>query len=161
MWSVPVTGGEPTLVLRDAAFGQYFPDGKTIAFVDSPGGDSIQIADPDGSRRTLVHASTTDGIWWPEISPDGSNIAYQDGGSIYVVRVSTGESSKVADGDNATWLNDDTLIVSPRCAGVTRRPSREGTVVPREVTHRGWRASSTARTGIEQRHRSRGRRRST
>jgi dipeptidyl aminopeptidase/acylaminoacyl peptidase len=113
MWSVPVTGGKPTLVLRDAAFGQYFPDGKTVAFVDSPGGDSIQIADPDGSRRTLVRANTTYGIWWPEISPDGSRIAYQDGGSIYVVRVSTGESSKVADGDNATWLDDDTLIVSP------------------------------------------------
>lgn len=113
MWSVPVTGGEPTLVLRDAAFGQYFPDGSTIAFVDSPGGDSIQIADPDGSRRTLVRANTTDGIWWPEISPDGGSIAYQDGGSIYVVRVSTGESSKVADGDNATWLDDHTLIVSP------------------------------------------------
>jgi dipeptidyl aminopeptidase/acylaminoacyl peptidase len=113
MWSVPVTGGEPTLVLRDAAFGQYFPDGKTIAFVDSPGGDSIQIADPDGSRRTLVRANTPDGIWWPEISPDGRSIAYQDGGSIYVVRVSTGESSKVADGDNATWLDDDTLVISP------------------------------------------------
>jgi Tol biopolymer transport system component len=113
MWSVPVTGGEPTLVLRDAAFGQYFPDARTIAFVDSPGGNSIQIADPDGSRRTLVHANTADGIWWPEISPDGHRIAYQDGGSIYVVRVSTGESSRVAAGDNATWLDDDTLIVSP------------------------------------------------
>jgi TolB protein len=113
MWSIPVTGGEPTVILRDAAFGQYFPDGKTIAFVDSPGGDSIQIAEPDGSRRTLVRANTTDGIWWPEISPDGSSIAYQDGGSIHVVRVSTGESSKVADGDNATWLDDHTLIISP------------------------------------------------
>jgi Tol biopolymer transport system component len=114
MWSVPVTGGDPTLVLRDAAFPEYFPDGKTIAFVDSPGGTRLQIADPDGTRRTLVKSESPEGIWWPEISPDGSRIAYQDGGSIYVVRVSTGESTKVvADGDNATWLNDDTLIVSP------------------------------------------------
>jgi Tol biopolymer transport system component len=113
MWSVPVTGGEPTLVLRNAAFGQYFPDGKTIAFVESPGGTSIQIADPQGARWTLVRAESPDGIWWPEISPGGSRIAYRDGGSIYVVRVSTGESSKVADGDNAVWLDDDTLIVSP------------------------------------------------
>jgi Tol biopolymer transport system component len=114
VWSVPVTGGEPTLVLRDAAFPEYFPDGKTVAFVDSPGGTRIQIADPDGSRRTLVKSEGRDGIWWPEISPDGSRIAYQDGGSIYVVRVSTGESTKVAaDGDNAVWLDADTLIVSP------------------------------------------------
>ncbi len=114
VWSVPVKGGEPKLVLRDAAFAQYFPDGRRIAFTNTPfGAPSIQIADPDGSRRTLVRADTADGIVWPEISPDGSRIAYQDGGSIYVVRVSTGESSKVANGDNATWLDDDTLIVSP------------------------------------------------
>jgi Tol biopolymer transport system component len=113
MWSVPVTGGDPTLILRDAAFGQYFPDGKTIAFADAPGGTSIQIADPDGSRRTLVNAMSASGIWWPEVSPNGSRIAYQDGGSIYVVRVSTGDSTRVAGGDNAVWFDDDTLIVSP------------------------------------------------
>ncbi len=117
VWSVPVTGGEPTLVLRDAAFPEYFPDGKTIAFVEprasSPGGVGLQIADAGGSRRTLVEANGPLGIWWPEISPDGTKIAYQDGGSIYVVDVSTGESSKVAEGDNAEWLDDDTLIVAP------------------------------------------------
>jgi Tol biopolymer transport system component len=114
VWSVPVTGGEPTLVLRDAGLPEYFPDGKTLAFVDNPfGGTGIQIADPDGSRRMLVKSESGHGIAWPEISPDGSRIAYQDGGSIYVVRVSTGESSKVADGDSAVWLDDNTLIVSP------------------------------------------------
>jgi Tol biopolymer transport system component len=101
------------LVLRDAALPEYFPDGKTLAFVDSPGGTRLQIAEPDGSRRTLVKSETSDGIMWPEISPDGSSIAYQDGGSIYVVRVSTGKSTQVADGDNAVWFDDDTLIVSP------------------------------------------------
>jgi Tol biopolymer transport system component len=114
VWSVSVTGGEPTLLLRDAAFAQYFPDGKTIAFTEKPfGAPSIQVADADGTRRTLVRAQSREGIVWPEISPDGSRIAYQDGGFVYVVLVSTGESSKVAAGDNAVWLNDDTLIVSP------------------------------------------------
>jgi hypothetical protein len=47
------------------------------------------------------------------MSPEGSRIAYQDGSSIYVVDVSTGESSRVADGNLAEWLDDDTLIVSP------------------------------------------------
>ena len=116
VWSVPVTGGEPALVLRDAAFPVYFPKGNDIAFVlptaSNFGGSTLAIASADGrgSRRKLVEAN---GIWWPTMSPDGSRIAYQDGGSIYVVDVSTGEPSKVADGNLAEWLNDDTLIVSP------------------------------------------------
>jgi Tol biopolymer transport system component len=101
-----------------------------IAFV--PGargfsGQSIAIADLDGSRRqTLVEA--TDAIWWPAISPDGTKIAYVDGttawdssGSVYLVEVSTGASTKVADGRTAEWLDDDTLIVNtestpPNCS---------------------------------------------
>jgi len=117
-----VNGGKPELVLRDASFPVPFPDGKTIAFV--PGaqgfsGQSIAIADLDASRRrTLVEA--TDAIWWPAISPDGTRIAYVDGttawdsfGSVHVVEVSTGASTKVADGRTAEWLDDDTLIVNP------------------------------------------------
>jgi Tol biopolymer transport system component len=52
-------------------------------------------------------------IGYPAMSPDGSRIAYQDGGSIYVVDVSTGEATKVADGEIAEWLDDDRLIVNP------------------------------------------------
>jgi Tol biopolymer transport system component len=119
VWSVPVTGGEPTLVLRNAFFPMVLPDGEGIAFVTPSGvdltGDRIAIttADGRGSRRTLVEANVA--IEDPTMSPDGSRIAYQDGGSIYVVDVSTGESSKVTDGDydNAAWLDDDTLIVAP------------------------------------------------
>jgi Tol biopolymer transport system component len=115
VWSVPVTGGEPTLVLANAAFPLYLPDGQQIAFVapmSSPfNGHSIGIASADGSRRTLVEAN--DAIWWPAMSPDGSRIAYDDGGSIYVVDVSTGESTKVVGGSAAEWLDDDTLIVTP------------------------------------------------
>jgi Tol biopolymer transport system component len=117
VWSVPVTGGEPTLVLRNALFPMVLPDGEGIAFVKPSGfdlsGDRISIADAEGSRRTLVEANIA--IGFPTMSPDGSRIAYRDGSSIYVVDVSTGESSKVADGnadDNAAWLDDDTLIVT-------------------------------------------------
>jgi dipeptidyl aminopeptidase/acylaminoacyl peptidase len=121
VWSVPVTGGEPALVLRNALFPMVLPAGEggrddRIAFVKPSGfdlsGDRISIADAEGSRRTLVEANVA--IGFPTMSPDGSGIAYQDGGSIYVVDVSTGESSKVADGyyDNVSWLDDDTLIVT-------------------------------------------------
>jgi Tol biopolymer transport system component len=113
LWSVPVTGGEPTLLVRNAAQPTTF-DGPTYAFVrpmpDSFDGSRLVIATPDGFR-TLVEASF--GIFEPKMSPDGSRVAYQDGGSIYVVDVSTGEFSEVADGRMAAWLDDDTLIVAP------------------------------------------------
>jgi len=124
VWSVPVNWGKPKLMLRDASFPVPFPDGKTIAFVPGTGtrgfyGHSIAVADIDGSRRgTLVEA--TYAIWWPVISPDGTKIAYVDGvrawaagGSVYVVEVSTGVSTKVAEGRTVEWLDDDTLIVNP------------------------------------------------
>jgi hypothetical protein len=113
---VPVTGGEPTLMLRNAFFPMVLPDGEGIAFVKPSGfdlsGDRISISDASPGLGTLVEANVA--IGFPTMSPDGSGIAYQDGGSIYVVDVSTGESSKVADGnyDNAAWLDDDTLIVT-------------------------------------------------
>jgi Tol biopolymer transport system component len=115
-WSVPVTGGEPTLVLRNATFPLYLPDGERIAFlVPAPSsfGERIAIVSADGSgpRRTLVDAGGE--IWWPAISPDGTRIAYAVDGSIHVVDVSTGITSEVAEGRQADWLDDDTLVVSP------------------------------------------------
>src|SRR5918996_1237556 len=38
LWSVPVAGGEPTLVVRNASMGVYAPDGQTLAYLDSPRG---------------------------------------------------------------------------------------------------------------------------
>jgi hypothetical protein len=113
VWSVPVTGGDPTLVLRNARFPAYFPDGNRIAFVKPDynwGGPVLRIADAQGNSTKLVEA--TEAITYPMVSPDGTQIAYHDGGSIYVVDVSSGESSRVADGGYAAWLDSDTLVVS-------------------------------------------------
>jgi hypothetical protein len=129
VWSVPVTGGEHTLVLRNGSFpmlGADLANDVRIAYV-SPwpndfAGHSVMTArllsPPDLSdlHGTLVEAN--DSIWWPTMSPDGGSIAYQDGGSIYVIDFSRGAglapvSSKVADGNTAEWLDNDTLIVAP------------------------------------------------
>jgi Tol biopolymer transport system component len=115
VWSLPAAGGTPTLVLENAGFARYFPDGKEIAFVSGTTSDldgrRISIAAADGTRRTLVVAKV--GIFRPSISPDGTRIAYADGGSIYVVDVATGGSTEVSSGQSAEWFDDDTLIVSP------------------------------------------------
>jgi len=124
LWSVPVAGGEPTLVRRDAAMGVYAPDGTTLAYLDAPrsedgGGwsSSLWLVDADGSDPRLLVDGDFDFVRW---SPDGSRIAYAGDGEIHVVDAATGESTHVADGGTAEWFDDDTLVVSP--AGVTGWP---------------------------------------
>jgi hypothetical protein len=123
-WSVPVNGGEPSLVLRNAAFPMltgHGPEGEEVAFVEPTASDfagqSLMTGrlSPQSDIRTPL-VETNGSIWWPVLSPDGFRVAYQDGGSIYVADMGSlvwGESSKVADGDNTEWLDDNTLIVSP------------------------------------------------
>ena len=117
LWSVPVAGGEPTLVRRDAAGGVYAPDGRTLAYLDAPRveeddgwSSSLWLAATDGSDPRLLVDGVFHSISW---SPDGTKIAFSGGGEILVVDVATGEYSHVADGGIADWLDDDTLVVSP------------------------------------------------
>jgi Tol biopolymer transport system component len=111
VWSVPSTGGEPTLVMEDAA--QWVPLLEEAgAFVlpadDHFVGPRMEIVTSEG-RETLVEAT---GILSPSASPDGSRIVYSDDNAdIYIVDVAAGEPTKVADGYNASWLDNDTLVV--------------------------------------------------
>jgi WD40 repeat protein len=121
VWSVPMTGGKPTLVLRNAAFPilrPVGPEGLRIQFVlptaNDFAGQSIMTGRPipdSDIREALVEANSS--IWWPTLSPDAERIAYQDGGSIYVLDLNTRKTTKVADGNTAEWLGTQTLIVAP------------------------------------------------
>lgn len=114
VWTVPVAGGEPTLLVPDASSGVYGPDGE-LAYVDSPrrlwSSSRLMIADADGGApRVLVRG---DRIAFPRWSPSGTSIAYADGDEIFVVDVSSGVSMTVAHGGWVDWLDDDTLVISP------------------------------------------------
>ncbi|HUF60034.1 MAG TPA: hypothetical protein VMR89_11245 [Actinomycetota bacterium] len=121
LWTIPASGGEPTLLRREAAHGSYSPTDSTIAYLQRPGFDlesydeshgfgagAIWLADADGSDpRMLVGGE----LYWPRWSPDGTRIAYVDAGGVYVVDVATGDTSRVIDGEAPDWLDDHTLIV--------------------------------------------------
>jgi Tol biopolymer transport system component len=114
LWVVPVSGGEPTLVRRNATMGAYSPAGEALAFLDPTGGEwsspTLLVADGNDliDPRVIAEGRAID---WPRWSPDGTRIAYADTGEIFVVDVASGETTKVADGGTAEWLDDDTLIV--------------------------------------------------
>jgi Tol biopolymer transport system component len=115
LWSVPVTGGQSTVVVRNASMGVYSPDGRTLAYLDSPRGywssPRLVVADADGSDPRVL--AEGDRIEFPRWSPDGTSIAYTDGDAIHVVDVSTGENSSVARYGVVDWFDDDTLVVVP------------------------------------------------
>jgi hypothetical protein len=119
VWSVPVTGGEPTLMITDAAFPAPLPDGKTIAYLYG-GLQTISVAsiDDPGSARFLNPGDTIIGLG---SSPDGTRLLYglpggpppEDPGGLNMVDIDTGAVETVVHGAvNAGWLDNDTLIVT-------------------------------------------------
>jgi Tol biopolymer transport system component len=119
LWTIPVTGGEPQLVHRDAAHGAYSPDGTKMAFLGHPrfegdtfAGTGIWVTDADGNDpRLLVMAPhEREEMTWLSWSPDGTRIAYTDLSAIFVIDVETGQIAKVLDGVSPEWLDDHTLI---------------------------------------------------
>ena len=119
LWTIPVTGGEPTLVRRNAAHGSYSPTDSTIAYLDQPtfdlendsfGATSIWLADADGANPRLLVEGTTTHMRYLRWSPDGTRISYFDESGVYVVDVATGDPTRIADGAAPEWLDDHTLI---------------------------------------------------
>jgi Tol biopolymer transport system component len=114
LWSVPVTGGEPTIVRHNAGWGDYSPDGRSLAYVARLGedftGDTLSIVSVDGRKATPVVEGEIGGPRW---SPDGTQISFNKGGSIFVLNVASGSTMLIADGGNAEWVDDHTLIIGP------------------------------------------------
>lgn len=111
LWSVPISGGKTTLVRRNAGFASYSPDGS-IVYLDHPRSltaSSIWIMNGDGTgAHRLVEGASLE---WPKVSPDGANVAYDDGAHTYVVNVASGDVTDLGLGIEPAWVDNDTLIV--------------------------------------------------
>jgi Tol biopolymer transport system component len=121
LWSVPVSGGTPTLVVGGAIGGRVSPDGRRIVYFEpSPSRDNtflgdMWLADADGSNRQRVTGVQGD-VFSARWSPDGTRIAYteQASRSAYVVDLRTGEATRMLDGITERfpeWVDDHTWIV--------------------------------------------------
>jgi Tol biopolymer transport system component len=122
----PIAGGSHTLLVGggkgrgDAGNGSLSPDGSLLAYAFTEGPDDFSpelwVANADGSDpRPLVEEgglpidcfSVPAGTW----SPDGTRVTCSDGTDVFVIDVATGETTAVAEGENAIWLDDHTLLI--------------------------------------------------
>jgi Tol biopolymer transport system component len=108
LWSVPVTGGTQTLVRRNAESGYYSPDGKWLLYRSATQNRTWITSVQGGTPRLVARGD----IGWLRWSPDATRISYSENGSIYVLDVATGKATRVADGGNAEWFDNNTLIVA-------------------------------------------------
>lgn len=131
LWTVPMSGGRPSLLIHRAAFGVYSPDGTTIAYRRaSPSDDDfsrpisldVKLASAEG--RPLGHLGDTGSMMapplaWPgEIpawSPNGKRIVAIVGRTnrirVGLVHVARGRGPALDANASAVWLDNHTLIV--------------------------------------------------
>ncbi len=112
LWTAPLAGGEATLLREDAGFAAYAPDGR-IVFLDHPvpfESDAIWIMDGDGrNARSLVEGGV---FTWPRVSPDGTMVAYGNGGKAEIVHIASGDITAFDDpSEEPAWYGNGTLIV--------------------------------------------------
>ena len=123
LWSVPVTGGGPTLIRRNAVVGEASPNAERFTFLEPVRVDGenafegLWIADIDGSDvERLVDGSVSFSRW----SPDGTRILYGDegDGKLMILDPATGETMTVdstlavdSAPAGADWLDNGTLMV--------------------------------------------------
>jgi len=116
IWSVPASGGEPTLIRRDAFMADFSPSGDAIAFVGARSGDGgfetadVYVAGPDGTDARKI--ADGPGVEFPRWSPDGSEIVYDESGDIHIIDVGSGED-QLLDGAAGwpEWVDADTLMI--------------------------------------------------
>jgi Tol biopolymer transport system component len=128
LWTIPVEGGRVTRLVRHAAFGAFSPDSTSIAYRDAlliPGlGTGISFANVDGTLRSdgspggtvmgfLAFVEFESSSAMPDWSQDGRTVLYVDPfeRQIYLWDAEIRRRTMVGRGTEATWLDDDTLIV--------------------------------------------------
>ena len=117
LWSIPVTGGEPTLIRRNAATADASPIAGKISFVDVRFVDGefttgdLWISDADGgAAERVVDGSVTLSRW----SPDGTQILFADEtrNALMILDLASGETVQVpSEATGSDWLEDETVIV--------------------------------------------------
>jgi Tol biopolymer transport system component len=126
LWSQPMDGSDPSLIVANAAYGSISPDGTRIAYHRTRRGGTTSFFDPaisfieaHGDVRNPPFSGTTglpffhtEGRWnAPVWSPDSSRIAYGDEAGNAVVMVVATRQLTTFRGREPSWVNDHTVLI--------------------------------------------------
>jgi Tol biopolymer transport system component len=149
LWTVPVRGGSPRRLKRDAAFGTWSPDGSTIAFrgfgravepyliwpyrtnglflMDRSGRQTRTVMRASGSMMAPIDWSQTRAAW----APDGSRLVFAlypgPDASVRVVELRSGHVTHIGCGTEPSWWDARTLLIERPA------PCRGSTLTPRPI----------------------------
>jgi dipeptidyl aminopeptidase/acylaminoacyl peptidase len=93
-------------------------DGRTAVFVEDRDTSDVYVLDledRDARPERLTTGRDLAPHWEdtpPRISPDGTTVAYGDGGHVWLVPIAGGVPRRLVEGSGPVWLDDARLIVS-------------------------------------------------
>lgn len=129
IWTVPTSGGQPTQLTQNPDFrwgpeGKgilvgspvWLPNGEEVAFVRSDqrgfGVREVWVIPATGGTPRKLFADPAGDVSTPSFSPDGTQIAYQSDGSVYVASLDDGVRRLLAiDASSPAFSPDGTHVV--------------------------------------------------
>lgn len=122
LWVAGADGGGPrqlTTTREDESSPCWSPDGRTLCFTSRASGRAALYTIPAGGgamRRLITEGAHN--CTEPDWSPDGKYVAFTSfmgTFQIFVVEVATGKTTRLADGEDASWApNSRTMIMARR-----------------------------------------------
>jgi dipeptidyl aminopeptidase/acylaminoacyl peptidase len=94
------------------------PDGRTAVFIEDRDTSDLHVLDLGTGGAAPERLTTGREVmpYWedtqPRISPDGTTVAYGQGGDIWLVPVAGGVPRRLVEGGGPVWLDDARLLVS-------------------------------------------------
>ena len=120
LWAVAASGGMPQSVLKDVQYVAVHPDGRTLAFVR--GGRLFTDALGGSNPRPVGDSPFPQGqVVGPRFSRDGSRLAVQSAGQMWIVPFPSGPPRALLPGPSMAWNwlpdNRHLLVASPSMDG--------------------------------------------
>jgi dipeptidyl aminopeptidase/acylaminoacyl peptidase len=91
-------------------------DRRRIAFIEDGETSEVWTLALDGDARPERLTTGRDPLpYWedtpPRISPDGTTLAYVDGGHVWLVPIAGGRPRKLVEGGSPRWIGDERLVI--------------------------------------------------